>query len=235
MIQLSRALLRASLLASALVAAAPLAAQPGAGDAGTFRVYVQDREVGTEEFTIRRQGSGESAEYTATGRVSLRLPTGTLELTPRLRARGLSADPATYQVDVGGDSPRRIVGTLGSGRFSARIVTASGEQLREYVASSGALVLDEGIAHHYFFLAQRLRTGRVPIIVPRENRQVLATVAFRGEERLEIGGASATLYHLVVRPAGAGDQHVWVDALNRVMRVDIPDRGYRAVRTAIPQ
>ncbi|HEX8431060.1 MAG TPA: hypothetical protein VF625_07220 [Longimicrobium sp.] len=234
MIQLRRALLRAAVIAASFLAA-PLAAQPGAGDAGTFRVYVQDREVGTEEFTIRRRGSGDAAEYTATGRVSLRLPTGTLELTPRLRARGLAADPANYQVDIGGDSPRTIVGTLGSGRFSARIVTTSGEQLREYVASAGALVLDEGIAHHYFFLAQRLRTGTVPIIVPRENRQLLATVSFRGEERMEIGGAQATLYHLVVRPAGGGEQHVWVDALNRVMRVDIPDRGYRAVRTAIPQ
>lgn len=228
-------LVRVALVALAAIVPMGAAAQSGASDQGTFRVYVGGREVGTEEFQIRQSGSGETSEFTATGRVALRLESGSLELTPRLRARGLSADPVSYQVDVGGDSPRKIVGNLGEGRFSARIVTAAGEQLREYAASTGALVLDEGVAHHYFFLAQRLRSGRVPIIVPRENRQVMATVSSRGEERVDINGTQVSLYHLVVQSAGAGTQDVWVDALNRVIRVEIPDRGYRAVRTEIPR
>ncbi len=232
---MTRQLSRIALFALAALASAPAAAQSGASDQGTFRVYVQDTEVGTEEFTIRQVGSGETSEYTASGKISLRLPTGSLELTPRLRSRGLQADPTSYQVDVGGDSPRKIVGNVGEGRFSARIVTAAGEQLREYAASSGALVLDEGVAHHYFFLAQRTRSGRVPVIVPRENRQVMATVTSRGEEQVEVNGTRVALYHLVVQPTGAGPQHVWVDALNRVIRVEIPDRGYRAVRTELPR
>jgi hypothetical protein len=232
---MTRTLSRIALFALAALAPAPAAAQSGASDQGTFRVYVQGTEVGTEEFTIRQSGSGETSEYTATGKVSLRLPTGSLELTPRLRSRGLQADPASYQVDVGGDSPRKIVGNVGDGRFSARIVTTAGEQLREYAASSGALVLDEGVAHHYYFLAQRTRSGRVPVIVPRENRQVMATVSSRGEEQVEVNGTRVSLYHLVVQPAGAGPQHVWVDALNRVIRVEIPDRGYRAERTELPR
>jgi hypothetical protein len=228
-------LFRAVLGAFAVFAPVSVRAQAGASDQGTFRVYVGGRDVGTEEFQIRQAGSGEGSEFTATGRVALRLESGSLELTPRLRARGLGADPVSYQVDVGGDSPRKIVGSVGDGRFSARIVTAAGEQLREYAASTGALVLDEGVAHHYFFLAQRLRSGRVPIIVPRENRQVMATVASRGEEQVEINGTRVTLYHLVVHPSGSGPADVWVDALNRVIRVDIPDREYRAVRTEIPR
>jgi hypothetical protein len=191
--------------------------------------------VGTEQFSIRQAGTGAASEFIASGQVSLRLSTGGLELTPRLRARGLQADPASYQVDVGGDAPRRIVGNIADGRFSARIVTAAGEQLREYVASAGALVLDEGIAHHYFFLAQRLRSGRVPIIIPREGRQVVATVSNRGEERVEIGGTQVAGYHLVVQPAGSGPHHVWVDDLNRVLKVEIPDRQYLAVRTEAPR
>ncbi|HEX5725934.1 MAG TPA: hypothetical protein VFX98_10750 [Longimicrobiaceae bacterium] len=226
-----RTLALAALLAPC---AAPAAAQ-AATDQGTFRVYVEGREVGTEEFSIRQSGSGSSAEFVATGRVSLRLPTGSLELTPRLRAAGVQADPTAYQVDVGGDSPRKIVGTIGEGRVSAKIVTASGEQLREYVASQGAVVLDEGVAHHYFFLAQRVRSGRVPVIVPRENRQVIATVTDRGQESVQIGSQAVMLYHLVVQPAGGGEQHVWVDALNRVLKVEIPQRGYLAVRTEIPR
>jgi hypothetical protein len=228
-----RALACAALVAVA--AASPLRAQTGATDEGTFRVSVDGRDVGTEEFSIRQSGSGSGAETVATGRVQLTLPTGTLELTPRLRASGLRADPVSYEVSVGGDSPRKIVGTVGNGRFSAKIVSSSGEQLREYVASSGAIVLDDAVAHQYYFLARRLRNGSVPVIIPRENRQVMATVTDRGEERVTIGGTTANLFHLVVRPADAGERHVWVDALNRVIKVEIPERNYVAVRTELPR
>jgi hypothetical protein len=135
---------------------------------------------------------------------------------------------------VGGSSPQRIVGTVGSGRFSAKIVTGAGEQLREYVVSSGALVLDDGIAHHYYFLAQR-GAARVPVIIPRESRQALATVTRRGEEATDVSGTQVRAYHLVVQVGGGPERHVWVDALNRVLKVEIPERSYVAVRTAVPR
>ena len=221
----------AGLAAAFALAAAPLAAQ----DAGTFRVFVEGREVGTEEFTIQQGGSGAGAIYNATGRVNLRLSSGSLQLTSRLRAGGVQADPTQYEVNVGGDAPRRIVGNIGQGRFSAKIVTPSGEQLREFVASSGAVVLDEGLAHHYYFLAQRTHSGRVPVLIPRENRQLVATVSSRGEENVDVGGRSASLFHLVVQAQGTDEQHVWVDALNRVIKVEIPGRQYMAVRTELPR
>lgn len=221
-----------ALLAAAL-SAAPVAAQ--VADSGSYRVYIEDREVGTEDFLIVQSGAGTASETSATGRVRLRLADGSLELDPRLTTRGIGSDPVEYQVQVGGSSPGRIVGSIGGGRVSSRIVTPTGEQLREYVASSGAVVLEDPVAHHYYFLALRSHQGRVPVIVPRENRQVMATVTNRGEERVRVGGAEATLFHLVVQPTGGAERHVWVDALNRVMRVDIPSRGYRAERTRIPR
>lgn len=226
--------LRALLLGIVLAAAAPLHAQSGVEDAGTFRVLVGGRDVGTEEFDIRQTGAGANAEVVATGRVRLLLPTGSLTLVPRLRASGFRADPVAYEVSVDGDGSRRISGTVRDGRFSARITTPSGEQLREYVASSGATVLDEGVAHHYYLLVRRVRNGRVPVLIPRENRQVIATVTDRGEERVDVAGTSLSLYHLVVQPAGGDERHVWVDALGRVIKVEIPAREYTAVRTEIP-
>ncbi|HYH78900.1 MAG TPA: hypothetical protein VEX86_03865, partial [Longimicrobium sp.] len=220
-----------SLLVPVLAAAAPLAAQ--SGDQGTFRVYVGEREVGTETFTITQTGSGAVAVTMATGKVELRLAEGSLSLSPRLRAQGVGADPVQYQVDVSGDAPQRIVGTIAGGRVSQKIVTGAGEQLREYVASAGAVVLDEGVAHHYYFLAQRTHSGTVPVIVPRENRQVLATVTNRGEEPVQIAGRTVRLFHLVVQPRGGAAADVWVDALNRVIRVEVPARQYRAVRTEL--
>jgi hypothetical protein len=217
----------------AMLAAVPAAAQNV--DRGTFRVYVEGREVGSETFTITQSGSGAVAVTLADGRVDLRLPDGSLQLVPRLRAQGVGADPVQYQVDVSGDVPQRVVGTIGGGRVSAKIVTPAGEQLREYVASVGAVVLDDGVAHHYYFVAQRTHSGRVPVIVPRENRQVIATVADRGEETVQIAGASVRLFHLQVQPAGGLVADVWVDALNRVIKVEVPGRQYRAIRTELPR
>lgn len=220
----------------ALLAAAPAAAaQTAANDEGSFRVFLQGREIGTEEFQIRQTGAGAGTETVATGSVRLRMPDGTLELTPRLRTTGLRADPVSYQVDVGGDSPRRIVGTIGGGRVSARIVTPTGEQLREYVASTGAVLLDEGVAHHYAFAAARRHMPRMPVLVPRENRQVMATLTAAGTEQVQVAGVSVQADRLVVQPAGGAAAHVWVDALNRVLRVEIPERGYLAVRNEVPQ
>ncbi len=212
-----------------------LSGQTGAGDEGTFEVYVDGRLVGTEVFTIRQTGVGSNAEAIASGRVELNLPTGMLVLLPRLHATGFQADPVAYEITVEGDAPRTIVGTVGEGRFSARILSPTGEQLREYVASSGATILEEGVAHHYYFLARRSRNGRVPILIPRENRQVMATVTDRGEEQVEVAGSTVSLFHLVVQPDGGAARHIWVDALNRVIVVEIPDQGYRAVRTTIPR
>lgn len=225
----------AVVVAAAISLPAPALGQATAEDEGTFEVTVGGRKAGTEQFTIRQSGIGANSEIVATGRVDVTLPTGSVELAPRLRTTGFEADPVSYEVTIGGDSPRRIVGSVGSGRFSARIVTPTGEQLREYVATSGATILDEGVAHHYYFLVRRVRSGRVPILIPRENRQVMATVTDRGEERIAIGGSTVTLYHIVVRPEGGEERHVWIDSLNRVIRVEIPDRQYVAVRTQIPQ
>jgi len=225
---------RSIFLSAALLAAgAPLAAQQV--DHGTFRVYVGGREVGTEEFSITQSGSGAVAVTMASGRVDLRRAEGSLQLSPRLRAQGVGSDPVQYQVDVSGDAPERVVGTIGGGRVSAKIVTAAGEQLREYVASSGAVVLDEWVAHHYYFLATRTHAGRVPIIVPRENRQVMATVTSRGEEAVQVGGRSVRLFHLLVQPQGGLEANVWVDDLNRVLKVEIPGRRYLAERTEPPR
>lgn len=219
---------------SLLLLPAAASSQTGAQDAGTFNILVNGRQVGTEEFSIRQTGIGENSEFIATGQVQVVLPSGSLDLTSRLRSTGFQASPVAYEVAVGGDAARRIVGTIGSGRFSAQIMTPAGEQLREYVASSGATVVDEGVAHHYYFIARRTRSGRVPIIIPRENRQTIATVEDRGEDEMTIAGSAVTLYHLVITPDGGEARHVWVDALGRVIRVEIPDRNYVAVRTEVP-
>jgi hypothetical protein len=92
------------------------------------------------------------------------------------------------------------------------------------------------VAHHYYFIAQRLAAGatRTPIIVPRESRQIQATIESVGEESISAGGQTVRATRLNVTPAGGDLRSVWIDAQGRVLRVEISARNYVAVRTALP-
>lgn len=220
-----------TLFAGALLAPEAASAQTTL-DEGTFRILVGGREVGRETFSIRQSGAGPEAVVVAQGRVTLT----SQDLTSSLELRGAGLRPASYQMQVEGDGSRRIAGRVIGGRFSEQIASASGEQLREYLASDGAIVADDGVAHQYFFVAQRALDGEtaVPLLVPRESKQVMATLRLLGTERIEAGGGTVQARHIVVQPRSGDARDVWVDSRGRVLRVEIKSRDYTAVRSTLP-
>lgn len=215
-----------------LLATPPLAGAQEVIDRGAFRLYRQDRVVGEERFVIRSERAGEAAVTKAIGTVTLELDGRTVQISMALEASGAELDPTGYQVETTDGDRRRIAGVVQRGRFLARILSPRGEQLKEYVVSEGALILDENIAHHHYFLALRAARGigRVPIIVPQENRQIFAQVEVAGVESTDVAGRSMQLTHIILRPQGGPVRHVWADDRYRVMKVEIPDAQFRAIR-----
>lgn len=233
---------RRSTLPFALVVATAIAAAPAAVqaqgtvlDRGTFRLTVAGQEVGTETFSIRQDGSGPAAITIAQGTVALDTGRVAQEMTSWLRVSPAGGRAAEYRLTIQGGAHEQITGAIAGGRFSARIVSPSGEMMREYLASDGAVVVDEGIAHQYYFLAQRAgsSTARVPMLIPRENRQVLATVTPAGEGAVDIGGRRVDSRHVVISVPGRPDRELWLDASGRVLRVAIPSTGFVATRTSL--
>lgn len=221
----------------ALLTAGPAAAQTVTLDEGTFRLLVGGREVGTETFSIRQNGSGADAVIIARGRVVLDSEPGARQLTSSLQLAGGTLRPAAYDVKLEGADARQIAGRVTGGRFSARIVSSAGENMREYLVSDGAVVIDEGIAHHYYFLARRLggdASARVPIVIPQDSRQVIAEVTAGAQEAVTVGGGSAQGRRLTVRPGGSAERTVWVDGEGRVLRLEIPGSRFVAERSAPP-
>jgi hypothetical protein len=215
-----------------LLAAADALAQTTTLDEGGFRVSVNGRDVATETFSIRQTGTGAGAIIIAQGRVTLDGNgidplTASLELAP--------AGVRAYQVEVTGEQPQRIAGRIVGGRFSARIRSPAGEAMREYLASEGAILLDDGVAHHYYFLARRgFDAASVPVLIPRQSRQVAASVSAGTAAPVEIAGRSVPATRFTVN-AGGVERRVWADAEGRILRVEIPAQGYIAVRTALPR
>ena len=205
-------------------------------DDGTFRLLVGGREVGRETFSIRRAGDGEGAVTIAQGRV-VRSDAGAAgEVTSNLQVNGPALRPSSYQLEVRGDARERITGRVTGGRFSARITSSAGEMMREYLAGEGAVVVDDGIAHHHYFLGGHGAAGdyRVPVIVPRRSRQISANVRNAGTASIEAGGGTVSATHLIVELSEGATRHVYMDAQGRVLRVEIPDQNFAAVRVEMP-
>jgi hypothetical protein len=232
-----RATLALGLLGAALLSA-PAAAH-GQGtliDEGSFRILIGGQEVGTETFSIRQTGAGADAVLMARGRVVLDGQRGAQEIAATLQVAGAALRPAVYEMTIEGADAQRIAGRVVGGRFSARILSSTGETGREYLVSDGAVVLDEGVAHHYYFLARRVAggTARVPIVIPRESRQLQADVTDAGSDNVSIGGRSVPARRIHVSPSGGTPRTVWVDGEGRVLRLEISALNFVAVRTALP-
>src|SRR5687768_1475716 len=163
--------LRSWVIAAVAVGAAvaDVSAQTVTVDEGTFRILVGGREVGVETFKIGQNGSGAEAVIIASGRVVLE----STEYSANVQLAGAGLRPVAYDVELRGGDARRINAKVSGSRASARTVSASGETMREYLVSDGALLLDDGVAHHYHFIAQRFAGGNstTPIVIPRESRQ----------------------------------------------------------------
>ncbi len=221
----------------AVLAAAPLNAQTVTLDEGSFRISVAGKEVGTEVFSIRQNGSGQNAVIIAVGRVVLDGDKGPQELSSELQVAGGSLRPAAYEIRVQGADAEQIKGRVVGGRFSAQIVSPAGEMMREYLAGDGAVVSDDGVAHQYYFLARRAdgKSARIPLIIPRLSKQVIAQVTHGGSEKIAIAGRSYEAQKYTVTAAGTPSREVWVDAEGRVLRLEINDRKLVAQRVAPPK
>ncbi len=213
--------------------ALPALAQVVTLDEGTFTITRNGTPVGRESFTIRSSPGGTAgAVVQARATVSY----DDRRLTPVLKADSIGS-PTEYQLEVraGANASEVLKGVIRRGRFSATMQTPRGENLREYVVSEGALVLDEDVFHQYYFLARGGRTGSIPVVVPHRNVQVVMRMEDRGPASVTVGGQSiAGRAYVLVEPGGA-NREIWVDSQGRVLKVAIPSRGIVALRDDPPR
>src|SRR4051812_14761987 len=71
-------------------------------DEGAYRLSIGGKEVGTETFSIRQNGSGDGAVIIAVGRIVLDGEKGQQEISSELQVSGRAMRPAAYEVRVQG-------------------------------------------------------------------------------------------------------------------------------------
>jgi hypothetical protein len=216
-----------------LAAAVPVRgglAQGAPFDEGSFVVTRNGAPVGKEAFRILKS-SGKDQLYTSTAQGAF----GERRVFPTLSADRTGV-PLLYQVEVknGGTVEERLRASGRPGRLHAVLQTPTGESSKEYLVSSGAVILDEDVFHQHFFVPLARRSGSLNVIIPRRNSQVTGQLEERGSEKIKFDGREVSALHLVITlPDGARD--LWFDDSGRLLKVAMPARGLVALREELPR
>lgn len=225
----SRAPLALVVALSALAHPGPGAAQSVVVDEGTFAVTLGGAPAGTEQFTIRRAGVGDDAIVIANAVIRLDRGAGPTELRPLLEVTPLDDASVNYQLKVSGSEASELSVRAAGRRYVARIRTDAGEEEREFLARPGTRIVEEGVAHQYYFLRGVREGSSTPVIEPRTRRQLQLTASAAAEEELQLGPSRVQARKLTLS-AGQDVRVIWFDAQGRVLRVEIPALGYVAQR-----
>ncbi len=221
-----------------LVAAA-LAAGPVSGatltaqlvERGTFRIWVNGSEVGLEEFTIQRQGTGNAQTTEARSIVSMqdgrRLDTLLEVVGPELALVQYAA------LETGADTLSVTLSRTGN-RLRTRTISDWGLKVRGYRARPSTFVFDEGVAHHYFVLGELAAedsAGRTLYVFSRVSDGIVPIeVAGAAPESIELAGERIEATRIDFG-TGDGAGSVWFDGSGSLVRVSLPGRGFVAERS----
>ena len=218
------------LLLAAAVAAAALAAPVGAlgqlVDRGTFVLYYNGVETGTEEFAIRREGTGDSQVTLATGTADTR---DGRTVTTMLRLVGTKMVLNEYSAFVTGSDTLAVKVVRAGSRLRTRSVASHGEEERAYRARASTVVFDEGVAHHYFILNTIGEGSVVHPLAPLAEREEQAARLVTGSETIRLGDERVETTRIRFDSGGGGGT-AWFDGSGRLMRVQVEGRGFLAER-----
>lgn len=226
----------AALALPALVLPAPADGQGAQQlDAGTFRITPGDAAAVAERFAIRQEGD----TYQSAARITSE--TGEDPAAGRsLREFRLQADaelrPTFFELTDRSGQELGIVGVRSGNRMQLRARTAEGERWQELMLAPGLVVLPEGLAHPYFFVLRMLDGDAeppLPAVLPEAGERRSLSLVGRTPESVIVAGTEIRAERIELR-VGEQLHRIWADEQGRILRVEIPDRNWRAVRTAPP-
>ena len=151
------------IVALALVPTVGRAQASAVVDEGTFTVTEKGAPIGRESFRIARTPAPGGQVYLVKGQSAL----GENRVSTTLGADSLGV-PVSYESEhrVRGQLVQRLQGRGRPGRFSVLKFTKSGESAREYLLNNGALLIDENVFHHCYFVPMSAKLDHLVVIAP---------------------------------------------------------------------
>ena len=209
------------------------AQDPSMIDQGRFEIRIGGTSRGQESFAIRRQGE----EYMAVGRTSLEGE----ELWVISAEVGLRTDARFVPVRYEFRTLQRPSSTTIAVRTGSRIkVTTSnqeGERMTELMADRELVLIQTGVAHHYWFLIQRFGEapagldGTVDALAPGAVER--SSIRLDEVSEVELAMQDGPVLQAIRYDMQIGESHhiVWVErTTGNVLRAEIPERAWVAIR-----
>jgi hypothetical protein len=126
------------------------------------------------------------------------------------------------------------------GRFTTLSRSVTGEAAREYLLEPGAMVLEEDGVLQYALIVRRplLQAGdsvSIPVLTPSANRQGVARLALMTmSDTVIIAGSRRIARRWRIVTSAGEARFIWADSIGRLLRVQIPARGFDALRDDAP-
>ena len=201
-------------------------------DHGTFRLFVGTDEVGSEEFTVQRSGSGEAQVIIAKGTITMR---DGRNLTTFLRVTGPDLVLNDYEAVVTGSDTLAVRLARGNDQLETRTIAPWGEEAAQYRAHPRSILLDQGVAHHYFVLGlilTRTDIGTIHSLAPLAQQEETLTGLETGQEVIEVDGQPSQVTRVRLSSETGGARTAWFDGSGRLVRVAVDNEDFIAERTA---
>jgi hypothetical protein len=204
-------------------------------DEGVLVVRVDTLEVARESFRLARgRLSRGDAGWTLATTIRYDRARPVVVLAPILEVN-TDTMPATLQYDVADPrQPSRILGELGRGRFTVRLVARATERAREFPTGPRAAVLDDSVFALYVFVAWRAASQPVTLtaIYARGLRRDVVQIRDLGIASTALNRDPARLRHIALSDVREETVHIWMDEAGRLMKVEIPSRRLTVERVA---
>ena len=191
--------------------------------------------IGRESFRIVRAPGAGGQVYRAVATSAL----GEVRLSSTVATDSMAV-PVLYELRVyhRNDQQQFLQGRGRPDRFSVLVQTKSGEAAREYLMKPGTVLLDDEIFHQLYFVALAglaSPDSSVMVISPREASQRRYQLEFKGVDVVVIGRQNLTGRHFALTDGSSVRAEMWVDALGRLLKASVPDKGLVATRDDPPR
>ncbi|MBL0171378.1 MAG: hypothetical protein IPP90_11705 [Gemmatimonadaceae bacterium] len=217
----------------------PLAGQQSERlDVGSFTLFINGQRAGREQFSMQRVAAadGPTLELRAESAI------GDRRAAVRLETDSVGT-PFRYSVEerTGATVTLRLGGQRVRGRFATLARGTSGEAAREYLLAPGALVLEDDGVLQYALLVRRGPLAIhdsiiIPVLTPIANRQgTVRLTLLDASDTVVIAGSRRVAQRWQATTSLGEARFIWADAEGRLLRVQIPSRGFNALRDDVPR